>query len=352
MDGSLDSVRLEGMATTLYHIFEDSVYQGNNLASGDTIVMSFHTADSAEVQLDNIHISGGSRGVFTPDTTNKDMDAPITYTSDEILYDMQTEKTDLTGDANIKYTDVDLTSGFINVDWNGNLLKAYPTPPADSTVEFKKPTIVERGRDPMVGDTLVYNLKSRKGRIKEGRSKADDGYYTGNEIRNNDKKVYYIENSSYTTCDLETPHFHFESMNMKIINQDKVIARPIVLYISRIPIIALPFGIFPHKSGGRHSGWIMPGYGENSVRGQYINNFGYFWAPSDFWGTKFTMSFGDRQGFVFNLNNHYKLRYKFNGSLNLQSRQLLSASDNITDIGTDRSTSYQVRWQHTQKIAS
>jgi len=350
MDGSLDSVRLEGMATTLYHIFEDSVYQGNNLASGDTIVMSFHTADSAEVQLDNIHISGGSRGVFTPDTTNKDMDAPITYTSDEILYDMQTEKTDLTGDANIKYTDVDLTSGFINVDWNGNLLKAYPTPPADSTVEFKKPTIVERGRDPMVGDTLVYNLKSRKGRIKEGRSKADDGYYTGNEIRNNDKKVYYIENSSYTTCDLETPHFHFESMNMKIINQDKVIARPIVLYISRIPIIALPFGIFPHKSGGRHSGWIMPGYGENSVRGQYINNFGYFWAPSDFWGTKFTMSFGDRQGFVFNLNNHYKLRYKFNGSLNLQSRQLLSASDNITDIGTDRSTSYQVRWQHTQKL--
>lgn len=211
IDGSLDSVRLEGMATTLYHIFEDSVYQGNNLASGDTIVMSFLAEDSAEVQLDNIHVSGGSRGVFSPDSSNKDMDAPITYTSDEILYDLQTEKTDLTGDANIKYTDVDLTSGFINVDWNGNLLKAFPTPPADSTVEFKKPTIVERGRDPMVGDTLVYNLKSRKGRIKEGRSKADDGYYTGNEIRNNDKKEYYIENSSYTTCDLETPHFHFES---------------------------------------------------------------------------------------------------------------------------------------------
>ena len=106
---------------------------------------------------------------------------------------MQTEKTDLTGDANIKYTDVDLTSGFINVDWNGNLLKAYPTPPADSTVEFKKPTIVERGRDPMVGDTLVYNLKSRKGRIKEGRSKADDGYYTGNESTTMTKSILYRE---------------------------------------------------------------------------------------------------------------------------------------------------------------
>jgi len=350
VNGSLDSLRLEGMATTLYHIFEDSVYQGNNLASGDTIVMSFRGTDSTAVQLKNIYISGGSRGVFTPDTSNKDVDAPITYTSDEIIYDLQTKKTDLTGEANIKYTDVDLTSGFINVDWNNNLLRAFPTNPSDTTSKFQKPKIIERGRDPMVGDTLIYNLKSRKGRVKQGRSKADDGYYAGNEIRNNDQKVYYIENSSYTTCDLETPHFHFESTNMKIINQDKVIARPIVLYISRIPIFGLPFGIFPHKSGGRHSGWIMPGYGENSLRGQYINNFGYFWAPSDFWGTKFTMSFGDRQGFVFNLDNRYAVRYKFNGSLNLQSRQLLSATDNITEIGTERNSSYRVRWQHTQKL--
>ncbi len=350
IEGSLDSVRLEGMATTLYHVFEDSVYQGNNLASGDTIILSFKKKDSAEVNLENIFISGGSRGVFTPDTSNKDMETPVIYTSDEILYDMHTETTDLTGEANIKYTDVDLSSGFINVDWNKNLLKAFPTAPLDTIAEPKKPTIIERGRDPMVGDTLVYNLKSRKGRVKQGRSKADDGYYTGNEIRNNDKKVYYIENSSYTTCDLETPHFHFESTNMKIINQDKVIARPIVLYISRIPIIALPFGIFPHKSGGRHSGWIMPGYGENSLRGQYINNLGYFWAPSDHWGTKFTMSFGDRQGFVFNFDNHYRLRYKFNGSLRFQSRQLLSATDNITEIGSERSSSYQVRWGHSQKL--
>ncbi len=349
-DGALDSVRLEGMATTLYHIFEDSVYQGNNLASGDTIIMTFNNFDSAEVELGNIHVSGGARGVFTPDSSNKDMDSPIVYTSDEIVYDIISEKTDLTGDANIKYNDVNLSSGFINVDWNDNLLRAFPTPPGDSTAKVQKPSIVERGQDPMAGDTLIYNLKSRKGRIKQGRSRADDGYYTGNEIRNNDQKVYYIEKSSYTTCALDTPHFHFESRNMKIINDDKVIARPIVLYIARIPIIGLPFGIFPHKSGGRHSGWIMPGYGENSLRGQYIDNLGYFWAPNDHWGSKFTMSFGDRQGFVFRLNNAYNVRYKFSGSLNLQSRQFLLGTQNITDISDSRTTSYQVRWQHTQRL--
>lgn len=349
-DGALDSVRLEGMATTLYHIFEDSVYQGNNLASGDTIIMSFKNTDSVEVELDHIHISGGSRGVFTPDSSNKDMDAPITYTSDEIVYDILSENTDLTGEANIKYNDVNLSSGFINVDWNNNLLSAFPTFPGDTASTGQKPSIIESGRDPMAGDTLMYNLKSGKGRVKQGKSQADDGYYAGNEIRNRDKIIYYIENSSYTTCNLETPHFHFESRNMKIINDDKVIARPIVFYVSRIPIIGLPFGIFPHKSGGRHSGWIMPGYGENRVRGQYFNNLGYFWAPNDSWGSKFTMSFGDRQGFIFKLDNAYNVRYKYSGSLNLQSRQILSGTDNITDIGLDRETSYQVQWQHTQKL--
>jgi len=349
-DGVLDSVRLEGMATTLYHIFEDSVYEGNNLASGDTITMSFNTTDSAEVELGNIHVTGGSRGVFSPDSSNENMDAQIIYTSDEIIYDIKTEKTDLFNEAEIQYNDVNLSSGFINVDWNDNLLKAFPTPPGDSTATKQKPSIVERGKDPMVGDTLIYNLKSGKGRIKKGRSQADEGFYAGSEIRNNDPKVYYIKRGSYTTCSLETPHFHFESNKMKIINDDKVVARPIVLYISRIPIIGLPFGIFPHKSGGRHSGWIMPGYGENSLRGQYFNNLGYFWAPNDYWGSKFTMSFGDRQGFVFRLNNSYNVRYKFSGALNLQSRQFLLGSDNITDIGSNRTTSYQVQWRHSQKL--
>ncbi|MFQ6677378.1 MAG: putative LPS assembly protein LptD [Fidelibacterota bacterium] len=349
-DGRLDSVRLEGMATTLYHIFEDSVYQGNNLASGDTITMSFQNTDSVEVELNRIYVSGGSRGVFTPDSSNQDMDAPITYSSDEIIYDILSTNTDLTGEANIQYNDINLSSGFINVDWTNNLLSAFPTFPGDTLSSVDKPSLLEKGRDPMVGDTLLYNLKSRKGRVKQGRSQADDGYYTGKEIRNRDKKVYYIENSSYTTCDLETPHFHFESRKMKIINDDKVIARPIVLYVSQIPIIGLPFGIFPHKSGGRHSGWIMPGYGENRVRGQYFNNLGYFWAPNEYWGSKFTMSFGDRQGFIFHLDNAYNVRYKFDGSLNLQSRQILSGTDNITDIGLDRTTSYQVQWRHTQKL--
>ena len=79
VDGKLDSMRLEGMATTLYHIFEDSIYQGNNKASGDTIQMKFKDND-----LETIFISGGSEGTYTPDSSDTQMEGPIKYKSEDI----------------------------------------------------------------------------------------------------------------------------------------------------------------------------------------------------------------------------------------------------------------------------
>ena len=138
------------------------------------------------------------------------------------------------------------------------MLQALPFFDNDTTQKPISPVIKEEGRDPMTGDEMTYNLKTKRGKIKKGKTKADDGHYTGSQIRNQSENVYFIENSTYTTCDLDTAHFHFESKQMKIIQNDLVIAKPIVLYLGQIPILGIPLGIFPHKGGQRHSGWIMP----------------------------------------------------------------------------------------------
>lgn len=345
-DGSLDSIRLEGMATTLYHIFEDSLYQGKNLASGDTVTMRFD-----ESELKRIIISGGARGTYTPDSTNVDVEAPIDYESETIDYFIPEEKTDLYRDAKIHYTDIDLLAGFINVDWQKNLLYALPISPGDTTGEAIQPTLLERGREPMVGDTMIYNLETRKGKVVYGRTKAEDGYYSGREIRNVGSKTFYVKNSTFTTCDLKVPHFHFESRRMKMIQNDKVIARPLVLYISGIPVIGLPFAIFPNQKGGRHSGWIMPSYGESRNRGQFIDGMGYYWAPNDYWDTKFLLSFADRQGITFKIANNYKIRYRYSGRLFLETRQFLGFGErDITSLSQNRKTDYVVRWNHNQVL--
>ena len=345
IDGKLDSIRLEGMAATLYHIFDDSVYQGKNETSGDTIIMQF-----ANSELDRIFVDGGSRGVYSPDTLTKNSEYPIIYSANQIDYRIETEKSDLMGDAKVRHGNTNLEAGFIKVNWRTNLLYALPKAEADTLSPPIKPTITEKGREPMVGDDMMYNLDTKRGRVKKGATKADDGYYAGKEIRNESDEIFYIRNSSFTTCDLEIPHFHFESDKMKIVQDDVVIARPIILHLGQIPVMGIPLGIFPHRGGRRHSGWIMPAYGENRSRGQFIDGLGYYWAPNDIWGTKFTMSIGDRQGVVFKLNNQYRVRYKFNGSIYLRNQQFLTGSDDITTLGKDRKSNFMVRWAHAQVL--
>ena len=344
-NGKLDSLRIVGMAKTLYHVFEDSIYQGKNNASGDTIIMMF-----MENELNTLKIIGGSEGKYIPDSIANDVDLPVIYSANYIKYRLKDDESDFQGKVKIKHDRTDLDAGFVSVNWQNNLLNALPRMVSDTISEPLFPIIKEDGRDPMTGDAMVYNLKTRKGKITKGQTKADDGYYTGKRIRNESQKVFFIENSTYTTCDLDTAHFHFESNKMKIIQNDIVVARPIILHLGQIPIFGIPLGIFPHKGGQRHSGWIMPSYGDNKNRGQYIQGLGFYWAPSDYWDSKFTLGFGDKQGATFRINTQYRVRYKFSGSLNFFNRQYLSGTSNIMDLTEDRSTSTTLRWTHKQEL--
>ncbi|MBI65974.1 MAG: hypothetical protein CMG64_06750 [Candidatus Marinimicrobia bacterium] len=344
-DGSLDSIHIEGMAKTLYHVFEDSIYQGKNNVSGDTINIAF-----IKGELNKIKIIGGSEGKYSPDTIANDVGIPVFYKANKIHYYFNEDQSDFQGNVNIKHDRSNLDAGFVNVNWKTNILNALPGLFGDTINEPILPVIKEEGKDPMSGNAMIYNLKNRKGRITKGQTKADDGYYTGKKIQNESRKVFFIENSTYTTCDLDTAHFHFESNKMKIIQNDIVVARPIILHLGQIPIFGIPLGIFPHKGGRRHSGWIMPSYGDNKNRGQYIQGLGFYWAPSEYWDSKFTMGFGDKQGATFNINTKYRVRYKFSGSLNFFNRQYLSGTKNIMDLTNNRNTSTTLRWNHKQEL--
>ncbi|MBL51446.1 MAG: hypothetical protein CMG57_05765 [Candidatus Marinimicrobia bacterium] len=345
IDGILDSLRIEGMAKTIYHVFDDSVYQGKNIASGDTITMAF-----LEDELDLLRIIGGSEGKYVPDSIASDVDMPVVYSADEIKYRMKDEESDFNGKANIKHDATNLEAGFITVNWKTQLLNAIPKLESDSLSEPLKPIIKEKGKDPMTGDAMTYNLGTKKGKVTKGHTKADDGYYSGKQINNETNKIFFIESSTYTTCDLDTAHFHFESEKMKIIQNDIVIARPIILHLGQIPIFGIPLGIFPHKGGQRHSGWIMPSYGDTKNRGQYLQGLGFYWAPSEYWDSKLTLDFSDRQGAIFKTRNVYRIRYKFNGSFNLRNQQYLNQSSNIANITDARKTSTNIKWTHSQKL--
>ena len=354
VDGRLDSVRLEGMATTLYHLFEDSVYQGKNIASGDTITLEFSSDSAGNAELQTIKVVGGARGEYHPDNASENISDPIVYRADTLDYLIPEELTTLRKKARIDYQDLQLESGFVAVAWDDNLMHALPTLNSenDSIPTLDNfPVLKQKGRDPMTGKSITYNLATGRGRVKHGKTQLDDGYYRGSEIRNRDEDSYYVSHSAYTTCDLDpSPHFHFQSQKMKMISQDKIFVKPIILYLGGVPLFGLPFGVFPDQGGRRHSGWIMPSYGQNATQGRYLKNLGYFWAVNEFMNSQFFLDFYDEKGILLQSRNNYFVRYGFNGSFNFRYNRFIAEKE-ITDLfDQPGSVGWSVNWNHRQKM--
>ncbi|NQU05530.1 MAG: LPS-assembly protein LptD, partial [Calditrichaeota bacterium] len=164
------------------------------------------------------------------------------------------------------------------------------------------------------GEKMFYNIKSRKGSVVEGDTKYEDGFCHGTTIKKVDEDVLNIRSGYYTTCDLDHPHYHFWSRDLKLVVKNKVIARPVVLHFGPVPVMIIPFAIFPTR-GGRQSGIIIPTYGESASQGRYFRDLGYYWAPNDYMDVNGMLDFYERYGIKMNGSSRYVKRYIFNGNL-------------------------------------
>ena len=118
------------------------------------------------------------------------------------------------------------------------------------------PELVDRG-EKVAGHLMTYDLESRVGNIYKAETAYEKGLYRGERIRKANEKELDVMNGAYSTCDLADPHYHFAAHWMKIYLKDKLVAKPVVFYVGHVPLLALPFWIFPIKPG-RHSRFLFP----------------------------------------------------------------------------------------------
>ena len=307
-------IRVTGMAQSTYHVFEDSIYQGINETSGDTISLQFAAQGDSLRQIDVI---GGTRGNFQPHQYNTSVDTTIYYEADHITFQVPERMTHLQHEADTKYKDMELEAAFIDVDWNKNLLTASPLPDTSGAKTAKRniPTFHQASKEPMTGRQLVYNLKTRQGTVTHGSTKDQDGFYVGQEIYQRGENTLFVDTGRYTTCDLDDPHFYFQSKRMKLIVGDLVVARPIIMYIHGVPVFALPFGVFPQKQTARSSGYILPTWGESATSGRYLRGMGFYWAPSDYWDYRILFDFWENRGISVRNRLRYNKRYRYSGNI-------------------------------------
>ena len=340
-DDEIENIEMIGMASTLIHLYNDSIYDGINEISGDKIILSIKN-ESAE----KLTAQGGTIGRYIPDESNKNVQEDIDYTASRVEFEVDTKISEMYGDVNILHDDMDLSAAHINVDWGTNVLEAFSNNPFDNE-EINRPILVENNREPMTGDTMVYNIKSRKGKILMGESRVQENVYMGSQITSVTDSTFYIDDCIFTSCD--PSKFYLGSKQVKIIYGDKVIAKPLSIFIGGVPIIGIPVAIFPHSSSERRSGWIMPSFGSSDNRGNYLDGLGYYFAPNDYIGSENSLIFADRQGVILKSKNQYRDRYRFNGMFNFEIRkQLGSGETDIAQIGKNNKTDYSFNWNHNQ----
>jgi hypothetical protein len=165
----------------------------------------------------------------------------------------------------------------------------------------------------MNGNTLHYNFYTKRGKISYGKTKMPPGYYKGENVHKISKNTLLVEDGYFTSCEyIDEPHFYFRSDKMRIEVDEKVVARPVYLYIADVPLFVLPFGVFPNKKG-RHSGLMIPSYGESAYGGRFLKGIGYYWAPNDYIDATFATDYYDKIGFTYNADLSYTVRYLLNG---------------------------------------
>jgi lipopolysaccharide export system protein LptA len=338
INDKLRILRLIGMASSIYHVVEDTILQGVNSATGDTMAMNFDAAG----KLVRIQVLGGARGRFVPEAGNTDVDTVVVYMSDYIDYDILGEVTYLERGARVDYKENGLASGYIRVTWRDNLLRA-------EEAFQERPTLHQEGSDPMYGQRMEFDLSTERGRVVKGRTQLDNGHYHGELVHRYPEDVYYVRRSLYTTCSLDTPHFNFAAQRMKMLQGDKVIAKPIILHIMDVPILGLPFIVFPNESGGRRTGWIMPSYGQ-SRDGRYLKGLGYFWVISNYADLRSLVDIYDERGVTVAERIRYRKRYKYVGSF--QARLLREVADrNLSSLFSDEAgNNWSGSWRHQHKL--
>lgn len=273
------------------------------------------------------------------------INAPVHYVAnDSLIYEGGSGMAYLYGDANVKYEDMDLKSQEIYMCLDSSLV--YARGGKDSTgVEFGTPVFV-MGKDTYETDSMAFNFKTKKGLISNVYTEQEDGFLTSELSKRNNQGEIFLQHGRYTTCDDPHPDFYIAMSRAKVTPGKKVVFGPAYLVVADVPLpFALPYGFFPFTKS-YSSGLIMPTYGDETERGFYLRDGGYYFAISDRMDLKVLGEIYTKGSWGLSAASNYKKRYKYSGSFFASYQNTINGEKNMPDYS--KQTSFKIQWSHRQ----
>jgi hypothetical protein len=282
------------------------------------------------------------------DTTKKNSDGlhseVKSHAEDSTIVDQVHEITYLYGSARVTYEDFELDADYIRVDQKNHLLFASGSIDPVTKRYVGRPISKQGKEKPILSDSLLFNYKTKKGKVYNPASDQDGNYVSGGQMKKLSETEVAYRNVIFSTCDLPYPDTHFGIVITKgIAEKNRIISGPAYLEIEGIPLpLAIPFGFFP-KPDTRASGVILPTFGEDQKLGFYLRNFGYYLGISDYMDLTSMGTIYSKGSYEISESLHYLKRYKYGGNL------LLGYGSHNYGLPTDPpAKDFNITWTHTQ----
>ena len=125
-----------------------------------------------------------------------------------------------------------------------------------------------------------------------------------------------------------------------------VVFGPAYLVVCDVPLpLAVPYGFFPFTKS-YSSGFIMPTYGDETERGFYLRDGGYYFALSDQIDLKLIGEIYTKGSWGLSASSNYKKRYRYAGSFYGSYQNTITGEKNMPDYA--KQTSFKIQWSHRQ----
>ena len=273
------------------------------------------------------------------------IDAPVKFSAnDSMIYEAATGTAQLFGSSHVEYINMDLQSDKIYMVLDSSLVHA--TGSADTLGNKYGTPVFKMGSDTYENDTMAFNFKTKKGLIQQVYTQQEDGFLTAEVAKRGPNGEVYLSHGKYTTCDDPHPDFYIAMSRGKMRPGKDVVFGPSYLVVCDVPIpLAIPYGFFPFTKS-YSSGFIMPTYGDETSRGFYLRDGGYYFAISDKMDLKLIGEIYTKGSWGVSTASNYRKRYRYSGSVFASYQNSVTGEKNMPDYS--KTTSFKIQWTHRQ----
>ncbi|UKK47886.1 LPS-assembly protein LptD [Prevotella sp. E9-3] len=329
--GFIDSLNIDSLAS-LATVWPDTI----GMDSLELAIWKHNKAIEDSLQADSVNRQ-----------RKNGIDSPVTFSAeDSLIYEAGTGMAFLYGSSNVKYQNMDLQSEHISLNLDSSMVHATGARDTSELSGMKGLPVFKMGNDTYESDTMAFNFKTKKGLIQQVYTEQEDGFLTSELSKRDSEGNLYLRHGRYTTCDDPHPDFYLALSRAKVRPGKDVVFGPAYLVVCDVPVpFAIPYGFFPFTKS-YSSGFIMPTYGDETERGFYLRDGGYYFALSDQMDLKLIGEIYTKGSWGLSGSSNYKKRYRYAGSFYGSYQNTITGEKNMPDYA--KQTSFKIQWSHRQ----